>query len=131
MASWDPRREAQQARRRRCAEMVGDECGHSMRICFMFSGVRIPSWYQHRSHIPLVGRGLRHRRGPMRKASICTRYMVSFRLGLRPREIRGRIMAPRIVVIEVLGWLSSSIHVVPWDVGGLWSGSRVRGGVHW
>ena len=46
-------------------------------------GVLVPSRYQQRSHMPVIGAGLRQR-GPNWKASICTRNMVSFRLGQSP-----------------------------------------------
>ncbi len=74
-----------------------------MRMWLMFLVVRVPSRYQHRFHIPVVGAGLRQCR-PNGKVSIYTRYMVSFRLGQSPREMRGRMRATRVLEIVAAGW---------------------------
>ena len=101
-----------------------------MRVWLMFSGVRVSSRYQHRSHMPVLGVGLRQR-GPNWKASICTRNMVSFRLGQTPREMRGRMRAPRVLESVAVGWRMCCIQVVVLVEVGVCEGSKVRGGVHW
>ena len=101
-----------------------------MRMWLMFSGVLVPSRYQQRSHMPVIGAGLRLR-GPNWKASICTRNMVSFRLGQSPREMRGRMRAPRVLEIVEVGWWRCGTQVVLLAEVGMCAGSRVRGGVHW
>ena len=100
-----------------------------MRMWLMFLGVRVPSRYQHRSHMPVVGAGLRQR-GPNWKASICTRNMVSFRLGQSPREMRGRMRAPRVLESVAMGWWRCGLQVVLLMEVGVCVGSKVRGGVH-
>ena len=96
----------------------------------MFSGVRLPSKYQHRSHMPMVAARLRQC-GPNWKASICTRYMVTFRLGQSPREMRGRLRAPRVPEIVAVGWWRCGIQVVLLVEVGVCGVSKVRGDVHW
>ena len=82
-----------------------------MRMWLIFSWVRMPSKYQQRSHMPVVGAGLRQR-GPKWKASICTRNMVSFRLGQSHREMRGRMRAPRVLEIVAVEWWRCGTQVV-------------------
>ena len=50
-----------------------------------------------------TGGGGLMQQGPMWKASIWTRYIVSLRLGQRPREIRGRMSSFRTWGMGVLG----------------------------
>ena len=96
----------------------------------MFSVVRVPFRYQHRSHKPVVGAGLRQPR-PNGKTSICTRNMVSFRLGRSPREMRGRMIASQVLEIVAVGCWRCGIQVVVLVEVGVYEGSKVRGSVHW
>ncbi len=71
--------------------------------------------------MPVVGAGLRQR-GPNWKATICTRNMVSFRLGQSPREMRGRMRAPQVLesgcgVVEV--WSPGCAACGGWNVYGV------------
>ena len=77
----------------------------------MFSGVRVPARYQQRSHMLVVGAGL-GQCGPNGKASMYMRNMVSFRLGQSPREMRGRMSAPRVLEIVAVGWWKCGVQVV-------------------
>ena len=96
----------------------------------MFLGVRVPSRYQNRSHMPVLGVGLRQR-GPNWKAFICTRNMVSFRLRQSPREMRGQMSAPRVLESVAVGWWRCDLQVVLLVEVGVCVGSKVRGGVYW
>ncbi len=80
--------------------------------------------------MPVVGAGLRQR-GPNRKASICTRNMVSFKLGQSPRKMRGRMRAPRVLEIVAVEWWRCGTQVVLLLEVEVCVGSKVREGVHW
>ncbi len=110
--------------------MHEDARGQSMRMWLIFSGLRVPSRYQHRSHMQVVGAGLRQC-GPNWKASICTRNMVSFRLGQSPREMRGRMRAPRVLESVAVEWWRCGLQVVLLVEVGVCVGSNVRGSVYW
>ncbi len=77
-----------------------------MRMWLMFSGVQVPSRYQHRSYMPVVGAGLRQRG-------------------------RGRMRAPRVLESVAVEWCRCGIQVVLLVKVGVRGGSKMRGGVHW
>ena len=87
----------------------------------MSSGMRVPSRYQHRSHMPVVGAGLRQRGRP--------RNMVSFRLRQSPREMRGRMRAPLVLESVAVGWWRCGLQVVLLVEVGVCVESKVRGDV--
>ena len=99
-----------------------------MRMWLMFLGVWVLSRYQHRSHMPVVAAGLRQR-GPNWKASICTQNMMSFRLGQSPREMRGRMRAPRVLESVAVEWWRCGLQVVLLVEVGVCVESKVRGDV--
>ena len=53
--------------------------------------------------------------------------MVSFRLGQSPREMRGRMRAPRVLEIVAVGWWRCGIQVVLLVEVEVFMGSKVRG----